>query len=478
MRTEILEQLRTLLGEAGTFESLPESIRAAADDSNTQIVAAARPGTVEELRDVLQLARTGGFAVWVLPNEAANGGLMNSTAKPVLVIDQSRMNRIVEVNTKAAYALVEPGVSFAQLSQHLEDNNTGLWVDSDRNRLNSVSGSIASHEFGYTAYGDHLMMQCGMEVMLGDGSLIRLGMGAMPKSNTWQLFKYGYGPYLDGLFTQSNLGVITKIGVWLMPAPPGYQPFMVSLGDDAGLAAVIDTLRPLKVDLIIPNTVVISNATLDASPYARRTDYVDGDAVTMDKVRSDFGLGKWNLYAALYNTPPNVELLWSLVKAAMEAIPGATVHSAESRGSDPVWTNREAVMRGALSDRLHDVNHWSGARRLELAYALPIKGERVVEVNDKVGTILAQHGFDHLSECAVGWRSCLYRICLLHERADRERAIRCSDAITESLAAIGIGAVNADPARLESAVQSYGDSGLSELRRRLKRALDPEGVFA
>lgn len=31
------------------------------------------------------------------------------------------------------------------------------------------------------------------------------------------MFKWGYGPYVDGLFTQSNFGVVTKMGLWLMP---------------------------------------------------------------------------------------------------------------------------------------------------------------------------------------------------------------------------------------------------------------------
>lgn len=73
------------------------------------------------------------------------------------------------------------------------------------------------------------MMHSGLEVVLANGELLRTGMGALPapKSETanatklheepgnkcWQLFPYGFGPYNDGLFSQSNLGIVTKLGL-------------------------------------------------------------------------------------------------------------------------------------------------------------------------------------------------------------------------------------------------------------------------
>jgi hypothetical protein len=96
---------------------------------------------------------------------------------------------------------------------------------------------LANGDQGYTPYGDHWMMHCGMEVVLPDGSLWRSGMGGLPNpkadpnaapqdqawNETFGLFNYGFGPYNDGIFTQSSLGIVTKMGIWLMVNPGGYQ---------------------------------------------------------------------------------------------------------------------------------------------------------------------------------------------------------------------------------------------------------------
>lgn len=66
------------------------------------------------------------------------------------------------------------------------------------------------------------VFSCGMEVILPSGELIRTGMGALPDPQVdkdpdvaphdrpWNrcahLFNYGFGPYNDGIFTQSYLG--------------------------------------------------------------------------------------------------------------------------------------------------------------------------------------------------------------------------------------------------------------------------------
>ena len=107
------------------------------------------------------------------------------------------MNRILEVNEEFGYALVEPGVSFFDLYNTPEERGPkAVALDVPDPGWGSVVGNALEHGVGYTPYGDHAADQCGMEVVLPNGEVVRTGMGAVPGNKTWQLFKYGFGPYV------------------------------------------------------------------------------------------------------------------------------------------------------------------------------------------------------------------------------------------------------------------------------------------
>ncbi len=113
------------------------------------------------------------------------------------------------------------GVTYKQLYDYIAEHKLGLWLSVPApSAIAGPVGNTLDRGVGYTPYGEHFMFACGMEVVLANGEVLRTGMGSLPNSNTWQVFKWGYGPYLDGIFTQSNYGIVTKFGFWLMPAPP------------------------------------------------------------------------------------------------------------------------------------------------------------------------------------------------------------------------------------------------------------------
>jgi (+)-pinoresinol hydroxylase len=175
--------------------------------------AAVAPDGVEQVQAVVKIANRYKIPLWTI-STGKNLGYGGSA--PLLggsvVLDLKRMNRVLEVNDKNHYALVEPGVSYFDLYRYIQDHNLKVWIDPPDPGWGSPVGNALERGGGYTPMRDHFDCHCGMEVVLANGDVVRTGMGALPGSKTWQQYKYGFGPYVDGIFSQSNFGVVTKMG--------------------------------------------------------------------------------------------------------------------------------------------------------------------------------------------------------------------------------------------------------------------------
>jgi 4-cresol dehydrogenase (hydroxylating) len=82
--------------------------------------------------------------------------------------------------------------------------------------------------------------------VLASGEVVRTGMGALPDSKSWQHNRWGFGPWVDGLFRQGNMGVVTKMGFHLMPRPEAMQSAVVRVPRNEDAIALIDTLNLLE----------------------------------------------------------------------------------------------------------------------------------------------------------------------------------------------------------------------------------------
>jgi 4-cresol dehydrogenase (hydroxylating) len=188
-----------------------------------------------------------------------------------VILDLKRMNRIIDVDPVLCTALVEPGVTYQQLHDYLREHNIPLWLDFPApGPLASPMGNTLERGGGQTPYGDHFANCCGMEVILADGTVLRTGLGEVAGTRSWQAYKYGFGPYLDGIFTQSNFGIVSKIGLWLMPAPPAHMTFMAMWPQADAVERAVETIRPLRYDGTIGTFGIERRA--DHDPFMRRGD--------------------------------------------------------------------------------------------------------------------------------------------------------------------------------------------------------------
>lgn len=486
MSNDIVKTLSALVGNGGAFSI--DDKRAAehrrryasiAAELNRKLLAVVLPDNIETLQKTVQLATAQNLSIWHQPNGAGNGVALSDDNGPVLVVDTRRLDRILEVNPDSAYALLEPGVSYRQLYDYLKKEKIPLWIDADRNPDHSVAGSILGRHIGYTPYGEHFLMQCGMEVVLKDGGLLRTGMGALPGNNTWQLFKYNFGPYIDGLFSQSDLGLPGKIGLWLMPAPPEYFPFMVTLSRLEDLQDVVEILRPLKIGSVIPNTVAVSHGAFDAAVSGgRRGEWIQQGELNTAKL-AEQGLGIWNVYAALYGSRDNIDLIWQAVKPALQAIDGARVFKGEERNDDPVWRSRRTLMGGGLLPSAVDFSGWGGANYLRLTAAAPMEGEYAMQMYRLVTETLAGIQADYLCEYALTGRTMFKQIYLPYDDGNQElknKIKAAAVAVAARMVASGFSIVDESPELRPGIDRVYGENGFTDLVGRLRSTMKQQGA--
>ncbi len=288
------------------------------------------PTTVEEVQEVVRIAGRHGVPLWTHSAGRNNGyGGPAPRVKGSVLVSLRQMNRVLEIDEELGFAVVEPGVRWFDLYEAIQAGGHKLMLSVADVGWGSVIGNTLEHGATYLPYGVDMSAQCGMEVVLANGEVMRTGMGALPGSRAWNVYKRGLGPTPDQLFMQSNFGIVTKMGVWLMPQPEVYMPLWLRVWRDDDLAAVVDTLRRLSLDGTIRMVPQIINATLFAAVLSKRSLWYDGDGPmpddAIDRMARELEVGRWMMRFALYGDEAVVDHRFAKIKNAFERIPDAEV---------------------------------------------------------------------------------------------------------------------------------------------------------
>ncbi|MCG8685517.1 MAG: FAD-binding oxidoreductase [Desulfobacterales bacterium] len=294
---------------------------------NVKPLAVLKPNNNDELRKIIKIANETKIGLYPI-SKGKNWGYGSACAvrEGQVIVDLSRMNRIIEVNEQLAYAVIEPGVTQIQLVKYLKDKKVPLWLDCTGSGPEaSILGNTLERGFGHTPYGDHYLNSCGMQVLLGDGRELNTGFGHYTNSQATYTFKYGIGPCLDGLFTQSNYGIVTKMGIWLMPEPEVCNMFYCAVPNDKDLSKVVEALRPMKLSGQLRSLIHIGNdlrvlSSFNQYPWER----AKNQTPLSDDLRELFckkgGFGAWNISGAIYGSKAQVRTTKKELKNALKGL--------------------------------------------------------------------------------------------------------------------------------------------------------------
>ncbi len=485
----------------------------------TRPVCVLYPVSTGEVQSIVRIANASRTVLYPV-SRGKNWGYGDACAptEGAAIVDLSRMNRILEVNTELAYAVIEPGVSQRQLYQYLQEHSTGLWMDcTGAGPDASILGNTLDRGFGHTRYGDHFTTACGMEIVLPDSRILNTGFGHYGVAKAARVYPYGVGPYMDGLFCQSNLGIVTRLGIWLMPAPEAFCNFFVSVKRPVDLAPLVDCLRPLRMGGILPTTLHIGNDLRVVSgngPHG--PDYEPPlTSATREALQRSHGIGAWNAAGALVGTRGHVRaskralrkavgrlgrlifvggrklaLGEGLVRVLQRAGLGKTI-AEQLEAVKPV----ASLMKGAPTAQpllgaqwgLHTHVPVPDADPLDLGCGLmwvspvvPMTGRDALALMHAVEPVFSEHGFDPLvTFTMINERAMVAIMNMAYDlSAEREceRARACYDALMGSIMAEGYVPYRVGlqgMAKLHQPGDVFWDVALQ-----IKQALDPADIIA
>lgn len=164
-------------------------------------------------------------------------------------INLKELNQVISFDETNGIITLEPGVTYQILHDFL-DKNSSKWIAPVHGGGPncSVIGNILERGYGITPIMDHFNACRSLKAILPNGQYYESPLNSLGLHELANKFKYGIGPYLDGIFTQSNLGVITEMTVKLAKKPDSIELFFISI-DESQLENAIELIRQLKTNL-------------------------------------------------------------------------------------------------------------------------------------------------------------------------------------------------------------------------------------
>jgi len=229
--------------------------------------------TAEQVSEILKLANREKMPV--IPRGAGTGlSGMAVPAKGGIVLDLSRMNKILKISIEDRLALVEPGVIYEEFEKALLPYGFFFPPDPASGTVCTLGGNVATNAGGLRAakYGTTRDYVLGLQVVLPDGRIMKTGSLTMKSVSGYDLTRLFVG-------SEGTLGVVTEITLKINPQPTATSTAMATFDDveDAGRA-----VSEIMHSGIIPSALeILGRETLEAINQNTDLNLPEADAMLL-----------------------------------------------------------------------------------------------------------------------------------------------------------------------------------------------------
>ena len=490
---DVLKAFRAVVG-AEHLQSDPSSVtdaETATFETSFRVLAVVRPADVSQVQACVLAANDHCTPIYPISG-GKNWGLGSRVpaADGCAILDLGRLNRIVDHDETLAHVTVEPGVTFQQCSEYLLAEESGLCLSvTGGPPTASIIGNAVERGDGIGPYGERLSHACGFEVVLPTGELVHTGFGRFSKSLGKQISRDAPGPLLDSIFTQSNLGIVTKMTLWLMRRPRYFQVVRCGVDNVSRLGRLIDAIRELMMEGVVrDNCFSLWNSYKFMARMGRYPWKLTGGQTPLS-LKQLKGAEPWFGTGGLYAASPEHghadrrhirdalvdhtdRLAFEELDTRSDAEPFLGVPS-DANVRSTYWRKRTPIPDSMNPDRDRCGVIW-------LCPLLPADGATIKNAVARIDSTIRSHGFEPNVGMQFTSPRCVHMFVALNYDRDVEgedgRAMNCHDDLLRLLMhdghypyRLGLQSMNS----LNPAEATYG-----RLVQSLKQAFDPRDILA
>ncbi|MBI2382171.1 MAG: FAD-binding oxidoreductase [Gammaproteobacteria bacterium] len=241
--------LQALLGHERVLDSETAQSRyqASTEGWPRRLAGALRPASSEQVPALMRILAEHRLPVYPV-STGRNWGY--GSAQPVLddcvLLDLGDMRRIRHFDAERGVVTLEPGVTQADLRDYLDEHRLPFMVPvTGAGPGCSLLGNALERGYGITPHSDHFAALTSLEAVLADGSVYRPALAAWGGEDVDRGFKWGLGPYVDGLFTQGGFGVVIAVSLALAPQPAHMEAVIFSFPREADLEQAVGLVHEM-----------------------------------------------------------------------------------------------------------------------------------------------------------------------------------------------------------------------------------------
>lgn len=286
----------------------------------------------QEIQEILQECRTSKTPLYVHSTGNNWGyGAKSPIKEDSCVLSLSEMNQISNFDSERGIVHLQPGVTHAQLSEFLRANGN-RWIAPVHGGGPdcSIMGNLLERGYGITPIEDHFSSLQSMRAILPNGEIYESAYRSLGMPDLCENFQWGIGPYMDGIFTQSNFGIVTDICIRLAPKRDFREVWIVKIKPKASWDQILRTVRKIQQDHghSIGGINVMNKERMNSMFSEYPTDKkANSHALSKEEVQEfaqSMGFNQWTIVLSIQSTKATGKAIKKQLKKELKEIQAGT----------------------------------------------------------------------------------------------------------------------------------------------------------